>query len=439
MKRLLAALLSLAIALSLSACGRKEQTASSAPSSSSEPSSKKPSSADPSSSELNSSVAGPAGSNGAGSSGDTVIVPVEPSEKPILPESFHAYDALGEQQREYYNNMLQGIKDMQTGWIVLGETGENYQADIAVVRTAVLADHPEIFWLPPYYATAEATSSAGVKTAVVYFATDADSPPSYLCSVREKDKMEKELKAAVDRLAAKITASGHYEIELQLHDLLCSEVEYSDDPTDPSIYTAYGALINKKALCEGYSRAMQLLLQKFSIPATVVTGVADEEDHMWNRVFVQGEWYNLDLTWNDIGEEISHEYFNLSDELISVDHTFHPIAAEISPEILATGLEVFNLSLPEADGTEYNYFNHSGFVLFSDGVSALAAYLTRVKDDFVEVRFASQEFRDRVFASSDDFIGQINEVLTAEQSDCGFRVGGYSVSTSVLRLYKKKL
>ena len=53
-----------------------------------------------------------------------------------------------------------------------------------------------------------------------------------------------------------VTASGHYEIELQLHDLLCGEAEYNDDADDPAIYTAYGALVNKKALCEGYSRAM---------------------------------------------------------------------------------------------------------------------------------------------------------------------------------------
>ena len=77
--------------------------------------------------------------------------------------------------------------------------------------------------------------------------------------------------------------------------------------------------------------------------------------------------------------------------------------------------------------------------LFADGVSALASYLTRASDDFVEVRFASREFRDRVFASSDEFIGRINDALSSEQKGCGFRVGGYSVSTSVLRLYKKKI
>ena len=443
MKRLTAVLLCLAITLSLSACGKVEKAPSSYPSSSapssSKPSSFAPSSSAPSSSELDSSVVGPAGSNNAGSSGGEVVVPVEPSEDPLLPDNYRAYDALTEAQQEYYNNMLRGIKDMQTGWIVLGETTENYQADIAVVRTAVLTDHPEIFWLPAYYATAEATSSAGVKTAVIYFAENADSPPSYLYSAREKDMMEAELKKAVDRIASKVTASGHYEIELQLHDLLCGEAEYNDDADDPAIYTAYGALVNKKALCEGYSRAMQLLLQKFSVPATVVTGVADGEDHMWNRVFVHGEWYNLDVTWDDIGEEISHEYFNLSDEAVSADHLFHPVAADILPEILATGLEVFNLNLPKADGTEYNYFNHSGFVLFADGVSALASYLTRTSDDFVEVRFASREFRDRVFASSDEFIGRINDALSSEQKECGFRVGGYSVSTSVLRLYKKKI
>ncbi len=367
-----------------------------------------------------------------------VVVPPENGET-IVPQKYRIYDSLSPLLQEYYNNMLDGINNMQAGWIVLGESYENYMADIALVRSAVLADHPEIFWIPSFYATAEATSSAGVKTAVIYFSAQADAPPSYLYSVREKERMEKELDKAVKDILAKVTAKTPYEVELQLHDLLCEIAEYNDDDSDPSIYTAYGALVKKKALCEGYSKAMQLLLQKCGIAATVVSGVAAGEDHMWNLVLINNEWYNLDVTWDDMQIAVSHEYFNLSDEMISLDHHHHPSSEDLPPEDMATGTVSFNIDRPEAKGTEYNYFNRSGFVLFSDGVSALGAYLARTEGDFAEVRFSDRAFRDRVYDASDAFVSKINEVLATEQKGCGFKIGGYSVSATVLRLYKKEI
>ncbi len=439
MKRVLAALLCLLLVVSLTACGDEKNSHTSSAPSSSVPSSSTPSSSEDSSSELDSSVVGPTSSGGAQRPSDQEIIPVQPPEKPELSSSYRAYDVLTELQQEYYNNMLAGIEDMQTGWIVLGETGENFQADVAVARSAVIADHPEIFWLPSFYATAEATSSTGVKNAVIYFSVDAESPPSYLYTVQQKEKMAAELDKTVKDMVSKVIATAPYDVELQLHDLICAESEYNDDATDPAIYTAYGALVNKKALCEGYSRAMQLLLEECGIPATVVTGVADGEDHMWNSVFLQGEWYNVDVTWDDMVGETSHEYFNLSDEMVSHDHVFHPDAHELTEEVLATGLAAFNLNRPVAEGTEYNYFNRSGFVLFADGASALAAYLTRTEGTFVEVRFSDKKFRDRVFEASDEFIARINEALSTWHTDCGFRVGGYSVSSMVLRLYKKQV
>ena len=454
MKKLVALTLCLAIILSFAACEKKQAPSSSAPSSSSQKpsssekpsSSKKPSSlensssmpsADKNSSLLSSSVVGPTTSNGTEGPSTEVISPSVTPPKPVLPKNYMAYDYLSKSQKEYYDNMLTGIQDMQTGWIVLGESTKKYRADIALVRNALLADHPEIFWLPSYYATAEATSPEGLKTAVVYFAKDAESPPSYLYSVAQKERMEGELAEAVKDIVASVNKKDAYDIEHELHDILCKTAEYSDDEADPDIYSAYGALVNKKALCEGYSKAMQLLLKSFSIPAVVVTGEADGENHMWNMVYIKEEWYNLDVTWNDMAERISHEYFNLSDEMISEDHTFHPDFSLLDESILASGQTSFNMGKPVSKGTEYNYFNHTGFVFSPDGVFALADYLAHTEGDFIEVRFSDKEFRDRVLLDSDSVIQQVNEALAQKHPKCGFTVGGYSISSMVLRIYKK--
>ena len=196
---------------------------------------------------------------------------------------------------------------MFTSWVVLGELSENYVKDISVVRHALVADHPEVFWLPPYYITATGKDDNGNPAALMMFSSSADVSPAFLVKRSEKSVMEEELKKAVSDIASQVTATDPFEIELQLHDLLCKRVEYSTNQADPMIYSAYGALVNGKALCEGYSRAMQLLLHHFKIPCTTVTGVAEGEGHMWNQVSIGSKWYNLDVTWNDTSKDfISH-------------------------------------------------------------------------------------------------------------------------------------
>lgn len=86
-----------------------------------------------------------------------------------------------------------------------------------------------------------------------------------------------------------------------IHDYLvlnCSydtRVETNNAPHDS--FTAYGALVNKKAVCQGYAAAFQLIMQKLQIPGIVVQSNA--MNHAWNMVRYEGEWYHIDATWDD--------------------------------------------------------------------------------------------------------------------------------------------
>ena len=85
--------------------------------------------------------------------------------------------------------------------------------------------------------------------------------------------------------------------------------------------TAFGALIYGRAVCQGYSVLMYRLLREVGIDARVITGTAQypdgEEFHAWNIVRIDGEYYNIDVTWDD--QEDSEEYFLKSDG----DFPFH--------------------------------------------------------------------------------------------------------------------
>lgn len=136
--------------------------------------------------------------------------------------------------------------------------------------------------------------------------------------------------AVTDFLGGCPSTEDDYETELYLHDRLLKGCVYDDDAAATSsdayanAYSAYGALVEGKAVCEGYAKAMQLLLNAASIPTTVVLGnaVEDGESHMWNLVNVNGCYYYLDPTWNDDDEKnrALHTYFNITSEMLLRTH-----------------------------------------------------------------------------------------------------------------------
>ena len=60
----------------------------------------------------------------------------------------------------------------------------------------------------------------------------------------------------------------------------------------------------------------------------------DSDNHVWNCVKIGGDWYQIDVTWDDVDDFIydSHEYFNLTDSLMYEEHTLSPKYSEIDAE-----------------------------------------------------------------------------------------------------------
>ena len=89
---------------------------------------------------------------------------------------------------------------------------------------------------------------------------------------------------------------------LLLHDFLIRECDYDyanylNDSIPMDSYSAYGALVEGKAVCNGYALAYGWLLQKSGIESYVVS--SDSMNHAWNLVNVDGTWYHVDVTWDD--------------------------------------------------------------------------------------------------------------------------------------------
>ena len=108
---------------------------------------------------------------------------------------------------------------------------------------------------------------------------------------------------------------------LYLHDYLCMHYAYDETLTR---YTAYELLTEGTGVCQAYTLAYSALLNACGIDCSYV--VSREMNHAWNVVTIDGEAYNVDVTYDDptadrLGKA-SHHYFLCSDTDFADDHSF---------------------------------------------------------------------------------------------------------------------
>ena len=129
-------------------------------------------------------------------------------------------------------------------------------------------------------------------------------------------------------ICAEVITDGMTDLEkeLALHNYLTAWGSYDSqahrwltplgraDNTNP-----YGMLVKGYGVCLGYATSFQLLMDLAGIECITVIGAAygSSEDHAWNMVRLDGEWYCVDVTWDDpSGGNPSHAYFNVSSEIM---------------------------------------------------------------------------------------------------------------------------
>ena len=113
----------------------------------------------------------------------------------------------------------------------------------------------------------------------------------------------KKLNAKVDEIINKtITNEMSTRDKIKaIHDYIINHTEYDTLKTkninDKTYHsnTAYGVLIEGYGICSGYSDAMKLFLDKLNI----INYKISNDQHIWNLVYLDGNWFHLDLTWDD--------------------------------------------------------------------------------------------------------------------------------------------
>lgn len=157
------------------------------------------------------------------------------------------------------------------------------------VTQAIIGDNPELFWFGKYDSRYHilygdeigcvCNSEKKVKSLAF--------TPQYGVDQTVAAAMTEDMENAANSFIkqADITEGmTDYDKALALHDVVCANLAYDDSQSREWIHTVYGAFVNKYAVCDGYSKAYQYLLNKAGIDSHIATGTGNGGSHAWNLV-----------------------------------------------------------------------------------------------------------------------------------------------------------
>ena len=118
--------------------------------------------------------------------------------------------------------------------------------------------------------------------------------------IEKLDLLEK-IKKEIDR---QLEGFSDYDKIREVHNWLIDNIEYDVNLNADEPYSISGALTEGKAVCEGYSRSFKYIMDELEIPCVLVSGTGtnsngETESHAWNYVQLDGNWYAVDVTWDD--------------------------------------------------------------------------------------------------------------------------------------------
>lgn len=218
------------------------------------------------------------------------------------------YNALDENKE----NMKSGTYEINLGTefsdVLSNANGQNELGDY--YQTAIEAysyDNPDVFYIDfqKLYLNIETTTRGTKKTYKVFL--NAGNSQNYLESqFQTKESVDialNEIQKIIAYFVQNKKQDTYQNIKL-VHDYLVETIDYDQSTSRTNTYNLYGALVEKNCVCEGYAKAFQYLMDGLNIPCTIVAGNGTNsegvtESHAWNYVQLNGNWYAVDVTWDD--------------------------------------------------------------------------------------------------------------------------------------------
>lgn len=148
---------------------------------------------------------------------------------------------------------------------------------------------------------------------------------SFVITYRESASQLKKVNKKVQKVLKELNVEEKIRTEKlrAIHDYIAKNIRYDNSF---KYYTAYAGLVSKKhsTVCQGYALLFYKMCMEVGIPCRYVTGHAGVP-HAWNIVKVNGKWYHVDVTWDDLDGKgrnaYNYEFFLVGSATMKGDHT----------------------------------------------------------------------------------------------------------------------
>lgn len=275
------------------------------------------------------------------------------------------YNALAKMNET--NDFKDGVVDYPIGDIVtsnqLKAWVDNGNLEVprafGAARDAFKTDHPELFYIDFYKMTISVARSNGTyvgyincgKESNLYYDNGFNTPAKVAEAIEKfDDKVDEVVDVVNERKEQDVYTARDAFLAKEVNKYLTEIIKYDyvayDNKDDPNyiaaayVNTAYGGLVEGKAVCGGYSTAYKVVMDRLGIPCITVNGYSNQKDqngnnagsnvyHMWNYVWLEtpsagaaqsialtdgpkGEWYSVDVTW-DYSARNKYRYALLND------------------------------------------------------------------------------------------------------------------------------
>lgn len=288
------------------------------------------------------------------------------------------YNHLSENLREAYREIYVHIMKYEDSGSFLSGIGVE---DFWHAYYAVLADHPEIFWI----GTSAQVEESGLTGEVVSYSFEVTVP------AEERPAMKMELEAAADACIGGIwEEASEYEKIKYVYEYIIQTVEYSQDSHDSQ--NIQSALLYHASVCAGYSKAFQYILNRMGLFCTYITGtIQDGGDHGWNMVRIGENYYYVDVTWGD------PVFLNQMEGDSGGDVINYNYLCCTEADLFKTHIPGDSIALPSCTSDDYNYYKLNGFYYeYFDWSTIYNALMNSVWNDesTIVMKFGSQEAYD---------------------------------------------
>lgn len=316
------------------------------------------------------------------------------------------YEALDERQQLLYAEILMILNGVCAD-IIISDTDEDR---IDTVFQAVLADHPEIFYVTGYTYTKHILNDAVQRIGF---------SGTYTMGSSEVEAMRLRISEYAQQCMEGLPSGDDYDRIKYLYEYIIERTDYVlDAPENQNILSV---LLYGQSVCQGYAKAFEYLCRYCGLEATLVTGAIRESGfgHAWNLVQSDGAYYYVDVTWGDASyasgsgqttqqiPSVNYDYLCITTDQLCITHEINTV-----------------VPMPVCNSMEDNYYVRENAYFTALDEEALTEFMESCdleQEDYVSFKCAS----DEVFEQYYEYLVTDQNIFRYLNSDAGI---SYSVN-----------